>query len=144
LALKRALIIFVLSMGAALICAFVFVVMLQFSLPPSDWAYHTPVSRLFSDPFVFFGAIYGGIFFGIISFPFSYLAVRDLRLMAPALFIFGTVLCEILMITPFAGWLGLFGSVPTLVIALLICRFSGWQIFLRRSDCPRSIIRRMS
>lgn len=107
--------------------------MLQFSLPPSDWAYHIPFSHLFSDPFVFNGAVYGGVLFGLVSFPFTYFSIRNLRLAAPALFIFGAVLCEILLFTPFAGWLGLIGSVPTLVIALLICRYSDWQIFAKRA-----------
>jgi hypothetical protein len=42
-----------LCIGAALVCAFVFVAMLHFSLPPSDGAYGLSIAELLSDPFVF-------------------------------------------------------------------------------------------
>lgn len=125
----RPLKILALCLGAALVCAFAFVVMLRFSLPPTDEAYGAPLSQLFSDPFVFFGAVYGGVFFGLVSFPFAYLAVRKARLAPASLFTFGAVLGEILFVTPFLGWVGLFGAVPALATALFICRFSRWQIF---------------
>jgi len=127
----RAMTILALCMGAAFACAFVFVVMLKFSLSPSDEAYGLPWSRWFSDPFVFFGAIEGAVFFGLLSFPFVYFSIRKLRLLTSTLFVFGLVLGEIVLVTPFAGWLGLFGSGPALAGALLICRFSGWRMFAR-------------
>ncbi len=51
---------------AAFTCAFVFVAMLGFSLPPSDSAYGLSLSQRLSDPFVSNGAILGGIFFGLV------------------------------------------------------------------------------
>jgi hypothetical protein len=121
--------IFGLCIGAALVCALVFVVMLHFSLPPSDGAYGIPVTQLFTDPFVFFGALYVGTFLGILSFPFAYFAIRNRRLLTSALFVFGVVLTEILLVTPFAGWVGFVGSVPALGAGLLVCRFSGSRWF---------------
>src|SRR5208282_6582899 len=114
-----------------LVCAFAFVVMLQFSLPPSDGAYGIPMRQLFSDPLVFFGAIYGGTVCGVVSFPFAYFAVRNRRLLTSALFIFGVVILEILFVTPFAGWVGLVGSVPALSVSVLVCRFSWWKWFVQ-------------
>ena len=134
----RSLKILALCLGAAFVCAFAFVVMLRFSLPPTDEAYGVPLSQLFSDPFVFFGAVYGAVFFGLISFPFAYFAVRKVRLAPAALFIFGTVLGEILFVTPFLGPVGLFGAVLTLAVALFICRFSRWQIFATHPQNPAS------
>jgi hypothetical protein len=127
--LTRALVIFALCLGAAFTCAFVFVAMLGFSLPPSDSAYGLSLSQRLSDPFVSNGAILGGIFFGLVSFPFVYFTLRKLRLSTAASFVFVVVLAEIAIVTPFGGWLGLFRSIPALAGALFVCRYSGWRIF---------------
>jgi hypothetical protein len=121
----RGLKIFGLCIGAALICAFVFVVMLQFSLPPSDGAYGLPIAKWLSDPFVFFGALYGGAVCGVLSFPFAYFGTLHRRLLTSALFVLGVVITEIVLVTPFAGWGGLVGSIPALAFGLLICQYSG-------------------
>ena len=131
----RTLKIFGICIGAALVCAFGFVVMLHFSLPPSDEAYGILAFRLFSDPLVFLGAVCGAIIFGAFTFPFAYFAVRDRRLMTSALFVFGVVLAEILLVTPFAGWRGLVGCVPALAVGLVLCRFSGWRWFAQTDHC---------
>ena len=125
----RGLKVFGLCIGAASICAFVFVVMLHFSLPPSDGAYGLSIAELLSDPFVFFGALYGGAICGVLSFPFAYLGPLHRRLFTSALFVFGVVITEIVLVTPFAGWGGLVGSIPALGFGLLICQFSGWKWF---------------
>jgi hypothetical protein len=75
----RGLKVFGLCIGAALVCVLAFVVMFQFSLPPSDGAYGIPVAQLLSDPFVFFGAVYGGAFCGVLSFPLAYFGTRHRR-----------------------------------------------------------------
>lgn len=125
----RGLKVFGLCIGAALICAFAFVVMLHFSLPPSDGAYGIPIAQFLSDPFVFFGAVYGGAFCGVLSFPLAYFATRHRRLLTSVLFVFGGVITEILLVTPFAGWGGLVGSVPALGFGLLVCKYSSWKWF---------------
>ena len=118
-----------LCQGAAFMCAFVFVAMLGFSLHRSDSAYGQSLSQTLSDPFVSNGAILGGLFFGLVSFPFVYFTLRKPRLSTAASFVFGVVLAEIAVITPFRGSLGLFGSIPALAGALFVCRYSGWRIF---------------
>ncbi|HEV2396839.1 MAG TPA: hypothetical protein VGS27_07860 [Candidatus Sulfotelmatobacter sp.] len=123
----RVLKVFGLCIGAALVCAFAFVAMLHFSLPPSDSAYGLSIAELLSDPFVFSGAIYGGVVCGVLSFPFAYFSTRNRRLLNSTLFVFGVVLAEILLVTPFAGWGGLVGSVPALGFGLLVCQYSGWK-----------------
>jgi len=91
LMVTRGLKVFGLCIGAALICAFAFVVMLRFSLPPSDGAYGLSTMELLSDPFVFFGALYGGAVCGVLSFPLAYLGTLHRRLLTSALFVLATV-----------------------------------------------------
>jgi len=125
----RVLKVLALSIGASEVCAFVFVVMLHFSLPPSDSAYGIPPLELFKDPFVSTSAIYGAALSGLFSFPFAYFAVRNRRLLTSALFVFAAVVAEILLVTPFANWWGFLGSFPALAVALLLVGFSQWQLF---------------
>jgi hypothetical protein len=132
----RGLKVFGTCIGAAFVCAFVFVAMLHFSLPPSDAAYGMPISDWFSDPFVFGSAICWAIVFGILTFPFAYFAVRKRRLLTSALFAFGLAVTEILLVTPFAGWRGLAGCVPALIVGLVVCRFSGWKWFAENPIPP--------
>jgi len=125
----RGLKVFGLCIGAALVCAFAFVAMLRFSLPPSDGAYGLSTTELLSDPFVFFGALYGGAVCGVLSFPFAYLGTLHRRLFTSGLFVFAVVITEIMLVTPFAGWGGLVGSIPALGFGLLVCQYSGWKWF---------------
>src|SRR6476620_7007660 len=104
----RALTILGLCIGAAIVCACVFLCIVWFSLPPSDAAYHE-VAAL-ADPFFLSGAILVGGLIGVISFPFVYFTVRRLRLLTTAGFIFGIVLAEIVIMTPFDRRLGMGGS----------------------------------
>jgi len=99
----RGLKVFGLCIGAALVCAFAFVAMLRFSLPPSDGGYGLSTTELLSDPFVFFGALYGGAVCGVLSFPFAYLGTLHRRLFTSGLFVFAVVITEIMLVTPFAG-----------------------------------------
>ena len=103
----RALTILGLCIGAAIVCAYVFLCMVWFSLPPSDAAYHE-VAAL-TDPFFLSGAILVGGLIGVISFPFVYFTVRRLRLLTTAAFIFGIVLAEIVIMTPLDRRLGMVG-----------------------------------
>src|SRR5262249_15670123 len=111
------------------ICAVAFILTLQVTLPPSDLAYGGSIDSVFQAATLW--GLIGGSIFGLISFPFAYFAVRNLRLGSTALFCYGIVMAEILIVTPFANWLGAFCSFPALGVALIICRFSGWRIFAR-------------
>ena len=125
----RALKILGLCVGAAIVCACVFLCMVWFSLPPSDAAYHELAAL--TDPFFLSGAILVGSLIGVISFPFVYFTVRRLRLRTTAAFIFGVVLAAILVMTPFDRRLGMVGSLAALALALAVVRFSGWRLFHR-------------
>jgi len=73
--------------------------------------------------------MYAAVFVGLISFPFVYFTIRRLRLLTTAAFIFGVVLAEIVVITPFDRRFGLGGSVPALALALCVVSLSGWRLF---------------
>jgi hypothetical protein len=131
---RREMMIFALCLGAAFVCAFAFVAMLQLSLPPTDLDYgRLSLSGLLADHIMLDESLLGGFIFGCMSFPFAYFSLRDLRLLTTAPFVFGAVLAEIVLITPFFGWPGFFGAVPTLAWALLFCRSSGWRGFVRKA-----------
>jgi hypothetical protein len=125
----RALAILGLSTGAAFVCACVFLCMLWFTLPPDDAAYHGPPFAALIDPFFLSGAIWMALLIGIVSFPFVYFTLRGLRLRTTATFIFGIVLAEIVIVTPFDRRLGMVGAVAALALALCVVRFSGWRLF---------------
>ncbi len=125
----RALKILSLSVAAAFACAAAYIMVIHFSLPSSDEANGMPLWEVFSDPFVLSVAIPWAFFLGFVSFPFAYLALRNLRLVTSASFVFLVMLAEIAIVTPFSPSSALLGSVPTLALALLVCRFSGWRIF---------------
>jgi hypothetical protein len=114
-------------MGGAFVCAFVFVIMLYLSVPPTDGAYGMSLSYWFSDS--------GGLaalvaaVCGLVSFPLTYFSLRRRRLVTSATFTFAVVLLEIVTVTPLLGLVGFFGSFPALAGALLICRFSGYRAF---------------
>lgn len=94
--------------------------MFKFSLPPTDRAYGLPLSGFLTDPFVFSGAVFGGVFWGLTSFPFAYFTLRKLRLCMAASFVFGAVLAEILIVTPIAGGFVIWGAILVLVSALIV------------------------
>ena len=125
----RALAILGLCIGAAFVCACVFLCTVWFSLEPSDAAYHAPPGAALMDPFFLSGAIVVAVFIGLISFPFVYFTVRGFRLHTTAAFIFGIVLAEIVIVTPFDRRLGMVGAVAALALSLCVVRFSGWRLF---------------
>jgi hypothetical protein len=128
----RALTILGLCITAAFVCASAFLVTLGFNLPPADAAYGRPPFAVLTDPFFMSAAMLVSIVVGLVSFPFVYFTVRDLPLRTTAPFLCGIVLLEIVTVTPFSPRLGLGGSAPSLVLALLIARFSRWPMFGRR------------
>jgi len=84
----RAISIFGLCLGAAFACAFVFRILLQVSLPPTDLDYGPlSVSALRFNEWFLKEAVYGGVLFGCLSFPFVYFSVRNLRLLTTTPFV---------------------------------------------------------
>jgi len=129
----RAFKILGLCLGVAYICATVFVLTLRFTLPASDLAHKTSPLLIVLDPFVLTVMIPVALIFGVVTFPFAYYAIRDLRLRSATAFVAAVVLAEIIIVTPLRPKLGLAGTVPALAVALAVCRFSGWNVFTK---CP--------
>jgi predicted membrane protein len=127
----RALKILGLCLGGAYVCATVFVLTLRFTLPPSDLAHNTSPLLIFLDPFVLTVMIPIALIFGVVTFPFTYYAIRDLRLRSATAFVLAVVLAEIVIFTAIKPRFGLVGTVPALAVALAVCRFSGWNIFAK-------------
>jgi hypothetical protein len=117
----RAILVFTLCICAAFTCALTFAILAVSNLPPGDWAYDYSIARKLSDPFLYNGIIDGGIFFGLISFPFVYFTTRNRQLKSTAPAIFGIVIGEIILITPIARMANLFGAPVALAAALLMC-----------------------
>ena len=99
-------------------CAYVTLMMGNFW----DGAHREPFGKLLSDPdFLVGGGIWGGMF-GIISFPFVYLATRKRRLSRVAPIILAIVVSEIILVMPFGGtWNTLISAIGTLAISLVLC-----------------------
>ena len=85
--------------------------MLRLGLPPTDGAHGLFLSKFLSEPFTLDFALIGAVFFGCVSFPFAYFALRDLRRVIAGPFVLGAVLLEIVLVTLFWSWAGLFGRV---------------------------------
>src|SRR5262245_36930427 len=103
--LRRPLLILIGCFAAALGCGFVFVVILELSLPPNDAAYGRGL-RIFLDPFVLFGWIDYSIISAFIAFPIAWYCLGGRKLLPCAVFATSIVLVEIVIVTPFKGWLG--------------------------------------
>jgi len=112
--------------AGAFLCALVFLVVLQLNWAPTG---EDILTKVFSNPFV------GGVatlFAGapaLVAFPFAYFCLRQRNLVTCSIFVFSVVLLEIAAATKLGDWLGFFGSFPALLVALLICRFSGLRVF---------------
>src|SRR5437773_901302 len=103
--LRRPLLILFICFAASFGCAFVFVAMLQFSLPPTDAAYGKG-SGIFSDPFVLGGLIIWATIAAVIAFPIAWYCLKRRKVLVCSTFVVGIVLAEIMLVTPFWGWQG--------------------------------------
>src|SRR5712692_9680366 len=126
--MRRTLVILLICFGAAFICAFVFIILFELSLPPSDAAYGKGLS-IFLDPFVLFGSITYATVAALIAFPIALFCLRGRKLLSSSVFLTAVVLLEIALVTPFKGWRAFHYSFPALVGALLVCRYSKYKIF---------------
>ena len=136
--ITRGGLILVLCLTSGLVCAVVFVIIGQFTLPPTDLAYGLGLS-IFTDPFVLGGMVFWAILAGLFAFPFALNCLRNRNLIACYIFVTAAVLAEICIVTPVAGWLGFFGSFPTVVWALLFCKSSASRRFRQKSENHLSI-----
>lgn len=111
-----ALLVFSFSMSAAFVCAFTAGFLLQLSLPPGDGAYGTPLSKVYDDQLMLFSTATTAVIGGIASLPFMYVAPPKHRFFPGAFIVFAAVLGEMVLITPFFGWVGVFGAIPTFLL----------------------------
>ena len=126
--LWRPLHILTICFEAAFGCAFVFVAMLELSLPPTDAAYGKGLA-IFVDPFVICGMIFYATIAALIAFPIARFCLKGRRLLTCSLFVVGIVLAEVVVVTPFWGWGGFVGSFPALIGALLFCKLTKSKVF---------------
>lgn len=134
----RSGLILVLCLASAAVCAFVYTVIVQFTLPPTDLAYGRGLS-FFTDPFVLGGTVFWAILAGLFAFPFALYCLRDRSLFPCYLFVSAVVLTEICIVTPLSDPLGFLGSFPTVLGALLFCKFSNYRLFRQESETHRSM-----
>src|SRR5205823_644604 len=78
--MRRPLLVLLTCAGATFGCAFVFVVVLEFSLPPTDAA-HGQGLAIFLDPFVIFGMIFYASIAALISFPLAWYCLKGRKLL---------------------------------------------------------------
>ncbi len=114
--------ILVISFAGSYLTAFVFVIVMNKSLPPSDLAYGQSVSQTFSDPFVrgMFHEV--ALISGVITFVAAYFCLRDRNLRVSVPIVFGSVLLWVAAVTPYAGVGAWLGSYVVLFGSLLFCK----------------------
>ncbi|MEW6659281.1 MAG: hypothetical protein AB1424_11525 [Thermodesulfobacteriota bacterium] len=114
--------ILVISFVGSYLTAFVFVVALNKSLPPTDLAYGQTFSQTFSDPFI--RDTFNGVAFisGIITFVAAYFCLRERNLRVAVPIVFGSVLLWVAAVTPYAGVGAWPSSYVVLFGSLLFCK----------------------
>ena len=123
----------------SLLSGFVFLFVQGLSLPPTDLAHGQSLFQTLSDPFVqtvLFPVI---LISTVVALPIVYFFLRekDLRVAVPI--VFGSVLFEIVVVTPFSNAAGWLGSYVALVVALFFCKFSRVRSLELSSTSDRGI-----
>src|SRR5450759_2784364 len=98
------------AMAGAFITAFVFVVVIYLSLPPTDSAYHQGLANTFADPFVFTIASLVAVVSGLLVSPVLYFCLRRKSLSFALPIVFGSTLVAVFTLTPFSIIAGLLGA----------------------------------
>lgn len=137
--IRRGGLILVLCLTSGFVCAVVFTILHQFTLPPTDLAYGMGLSSLLTNPFVFGGMVFGAILAGLFAFPFALNCLRNRNLFACYMFVTAMVLAEICVVTPVFGLLGFLGAFPTVVWALFYCQSSDSKRFRLKSENHRAM-----
>jgi hypothetical protein len=111
------------SMAGAFFTAFVFVIALSLSLPPTDQAYHQGLATTFADPFVISIGSFGAFVSGLLVSPVLYFCLRGKRLSFVLPIVFGSTLASVVIFTPLSVPLGLFGSLAVSIASSVSCHF---------------------
>ncbi len=131
--LRRPALILAICFAGSFAFAFFFDAVLQRSLPLTDEGYQLRGLALFADPFVLYGSILCATVAALIAFPIALHCLKSRKLLTCSVFVGGIVLAEIMLVTPFWGWPGLFGSFQALIAALLFCKFTKTTMFIEPS-----------
>jgi len=121
--------VLLLSVLSAYLCAAAFLVTLQLSLPRTDLAYGQPLSRAFSDPFVPAVAAPVATVAGLIAFPVALVCLRRRHLVRCGVLVIGLTLVFLVGATMFLPPVGLVGAPVVTLASLLFCRFGGLSYF---------------
>jgi hypothetical protein len=105
----------------AFVTAFIFILVIQLTLPPDDLAYGQPIFTILSDPFVRAVATPVAFVSGLLASPLLFFCLRRLRLTLTLPIVFGSVLAAVVLTTPFSQRLGLFCAYAALAGSCFLC-----------------------
>ena len=123
------ILMFVLSLVAAYVCAAVFVTVLYFSLPATDLAHGQGLVNTFSDPFVLSIAGVIATASGVIGFVVALFCLRDRDLLRCGAFATGMAIIAMLALTPFILNAAPIGAFLVALVALIFCRSTKLSFF---------------
>jgi len=128
------ILIFVLSLVAAYVCAAIFVTVLYFCLPATDLAHGQGLINTFRDPFVLVvaGVIATGC--GVLGSVVALFCLRDRDLLRCGAFVIGMAIISLLALTPFFLNAAPIGAFLIALVALLFCRSTKISFFHRNSS----------
>jgi hypothetical protein len=121
--------ILLLTIAGALITAFVFVVTIYLSLPPTDSAYHQGMANTFADPFVLTVALFWALVSGLLVSPVLYFCLRRRRLALALPIVLSSTLITVVILTPVSAIFGLLGALVVTLASSVICGFIRIQKF---------------
>jgi hypothetical protein len=122
--MRRLFQIAVLSFVGALVCAFLFMAALHWTVPRTDATYGVPLGQALWDPFVLSGIALVSAFSCLITVPTAYYLLRGRRILPCAKITILAVAAEIILVTPFSRAPGFFGAFIVLIALLVYCKCS--------------------
>lgn len=105
----------------AFVTAFIFILVIQLTLPPDDLASGQTIFTTFSDPFVQAVATPVTIVSGLLASPLLFFCLRRQRLTLSLPIVSGSVLTAVVLTTPFSQHLGLFCAYAALAGSCFLC-----------------------
>src|SRR4051812_21521630 len=97
------------------VTAFAFIVVIQFSLPPTDGAYGQGIITTLRDPFVCAIALPVALVSGALATPLLYFCLRHRRITVALPIVFCSVLVSVAVTTPLSQLLGFLSGFAALV-----------------------------
>src|ERR1700730_7973542 len=128
------MLVLLLSVLSAYLCAAAFIISQQLSLPRTDLAYGQSLSKTFSDPFVLAVAATGATLDGLITFLVALFCLRNRDLARCGGLVLSLTIVFLVSATLLLPPLGLVGAPVVALAALLFCRFIRLPYFRRHED----------